>query len=225
MRSHRGAGRVSHLSIENVSPAGFATTPDRTTTRTRRLGLVPTRLTDALRTHVLVVRGSPWRCGACWNASRAWRRARTGRRASPRRPPRRPPRRSRGRSPPRAVRPCVAIVVERVGDGAPRARGRLAASRPSPRTDTGSRAGRFRRHPLAGRTYATGKGAGGLDAAVDAAADADAADGLAFRRTPAGGRRPGLDARLRGRTRVPLDGREDRRDGDAPGASSTCLCA
>ena len=44
----------------------------------------------------------------------------------------------------------------------------------------GSRAGRFREHPLAGRTYATGKGAGGLDAAVDAAADADAAaDGLA----------------------------------------------
>ena len=41
----------------------------------------------------------------------------------------------------------------------------------------GSRAGRFREHPLAGRTYATGKGAGGLDAAVDAAADADAAAG------------------------------------------------
>lgn len=46
----------------------------------------------------------------------------------------------------------------------------------------GSRAGRFRERPLAGRTYATGKGAGGLDAAAtDAAADADAAfdDGLA----------------------------------------------
>ena len=46
----------------------------------------------------------------------------------------------------------------------------------------GSRAGRFRERPLAGRTYATGKGAGGLDAAAsDAAADADAAfdDGFA----------------------------------------------
>ena len=106
------------------------------------------------------------------------------------------------------------------------------ASRPSPRTDTwGLEPGVSAEHPLAGRTYATGKGAGGLDAAVDAAADADAAaDGLADRRAPAARRgraRPGLDAGLRGRTRVPLDGREDRRDGDAPCRcrSSTCLCA
>ena len=134
----RGA-RVSHLSIENVSPAGFATTPDRTTTRTRRLGLVPhASLTDALRTHVLVVRGSPWRCGARWNASRAWRRARTGRRASPRRPPRRPPRRSREAiSPPRAVRPMRRDRRRtRRRRRTARARTSRGASRPSPRTDT-----------------------------------------------------------------------------------------
>ena len=117
----------------------LASTPDRTTTRTRRLGLVPrASLTDALRTHVLVVRGSPWRCGARWNASRAWRRARTGRRASPRRPPRRPPRRSRAAiSPPRAVRPMFRDRRRtRRRRRTARARTSRGASRPSPRTDT-----------------------------------------------------------------------------------------
>jgi hypothetical protein len=86
----------------------------------------------------------------------------------------------------------------------------------------GSRAGRFRERPLAGTDVRHRERRGWPRRRGGCRGGCRRRRGRPRRRRASAARRgrarPGLDAGLRGRTRVPPDGRQDRRDGDAPGA-------